>query len=88
MSNAIVFGRGWLILLIAVSLAACGSSDENSSQTSLSVHADSADLKLHTYDMGERDALRVRKDVLRNRLWVLTLDDVRVYDLAKERLIR
>jgi hypothetical protein len=40
--------------------------------------------------MGERDALRIRTDALRNRLWVLTLDEVRIYDTAppRKRLIR
>lgn len=36
----------------------------------------------------ERDALRVRTDTARSRLWVLGLDDVRVYDVASKRLIR
>jgi len=35
-----------------------------------------------------REALRIRQDPRRNRLWVLTLDDVRVYELASRRLIR
>jgi hypothetical protein len=38
--------------------------------------------------MDERDALRVTTDTARNRRWVLGLDDVRVYDTAKKRLIR
>ena len=37
---------------------------------------------------GEHDILRVRTDVLRGRTWVLSLDDVRVYDLSDRRLIR
>ena len=36
----------------------------------------------------ERDALRTRTDAARGRLWVLRLDDVRVYDAASKRLIR
>jgi len=40
------------------------------------------------YGMDERDALRVMTDTARNRRWVLGLDDVRVYDAVKNRLIR
>jgi len=40
------------------------------------------------YGMDERDALRVMTDTARNRRWVLGLDDVRVYDTVKKRLIR
>lgn len=36
----------------------------------------------------EQDALRVRADAKRGRLWVLGLDDLRVYDSAGKRLIR
>jgi hypothetical protein len=35
-----------------------------------------------------RDALRVRTDAARGRLWVLGVDDVRVYDAGGKRLIR
>ena len=37
--------------------------------------------------MDERDSLRIRTDAARNRLWVLGVDDVRVYDAAKNQLI-
>jgi hypothetical protein len=36
----------------------------------------------------EQDALRVRTDASRGRLWVLGPDDLRVYDSAGKRLIR
>ena len=35
-----------------------------------------------------QDALRVRTDAARGRLWVLGVDDVRVYDAGGKRLIR
>jgi len=38
--------------------------------------------------MDERDALRIKTDTARNRLWVLGLDNVRVYDTVKKKLIR
>jgi len=37
--------------------------------------------------MDERDALRIKTDAARNRLWVLGVDDVRVYGAAKNQLI-
>jgi hypothetical protein len=40
------------------------------------------------YAMGEQGSLRSRTDTARNRLWVLGLDDVRVYDVTSKRLIR
>jgi len=43
-------------------------------------------LKLH--ERGERRALRVRMDAARNRLWVLTLDHIYVYDVDGKRLVR
>jgi hypothetical protein len=39
------------------------------------------------YRMDERESLRFRTDASRNRLWVLGVDDVRVYDAAKNQLI-
>jgi len=35
-----------------------------------------------------QDALRVRTDAARGRLWVLGVDDVRIYDASSRRLIR
>ncbi len=35
-----------------------------------------------------QDGIRVRRDTVRNRIWLLGLEDVRVYDAANERLIR
>ena len=39
-------------------------------------------------EAGGRDALRVMPDTARNRLWVLGLEGVQVYDTGKNRLIR
>lgn len=36
-----------------------------------------------THGFNERDALRIKTDTIRNRVWVLGSDDVRVYDAAK-----
>jgi len=35
-----------------------------------------------------RDGFRIRRDEARNRIWLLGLDDVRVYDSVDGRLIR
>lgn len=82
MSNRIVSIRGWLILLLAVAaIAGCGNSEKRS-QNSSGGRADSADLRQDTQGTNERDVLRIREDRVRNRLWVLTLDEVRVYNTA------
>jgi hypothetical protein len=90
MSNRIAAIRSGLILLFTTTaMAGCGI-DGISAHNSPAGRTDSADLQMESYGMIERDALRIRKDTLRNRLWVLTLDEVRVYDTAKnrKRLIR
>jgi hypothetical protein len=43
---------------------------------------------LETYGLSKRDVLRIRLDTTRNRLWVLGVDDVRVYDTTKKQLAR
>ena len=90
MSNRIVSIRGWLILLFAVAATAgCGNS-EIRSENSSGDRADSADLRQDTPEKSERDVLRIREDLVRNRLWVLTLEEVRVYTTAAtgKKLIR
>ncbi len=90
MSNRIFSIRGWLILLFAVAaIAGCGNS-ERRPENSSGGRADSAALRQDTQGTSERDVLRIREDLLRNRLWVLTLDEVRVYNTATtgKRLIR
>jgi hypothetical protein len=90
MSNRIVLIRGWLILLFTVTaIAGCGDL-EKSSQNSSAGRADSAELRPDLQGISERDILRIREDLPRNRLWVLALDEVRVYNTATtgKRLIR
>ena len=90
MSKRIFLIRGWLILFFAVSaIAGCGNS-EIRSENSPGGRADSADLRPESQGTSEREALRIREDPVRNRLWVLTLDEVRVYNTAAtgKRLIR
>jgi len=90
MSNRIVSIRGWLILLFTVTaIAGCGDNGKPSRYSSTG-RADSADLRQDSQGTSERDVLRIREDLLRNRLWVLALDEVRVYNTATtgKRLIR
>ena len=90
MNNRIVSNRGWLTLLLAVTaIAGCGNIGKPS-QNSPEGRADSAALPLDSQQTSDRDILRTREDVLHNRLWVLTLDEVRVYNTAPtgKKLIR
>ena len=52
--------------------------------------ADSGDIRMDAPVNSARDVLRIREDVPRNRLWVLTANEVRVYNTAAagKRLIR
>lgn len=90
MSNRNVSIRGLLFSLITVTaIAGCGELGKPS-PNSPAIRADSAGLRLDTPGISERDVLRIREDLARNRLWVLTLDEVRVYNTATtgKRLIR
>ena len=90
MRNRIVSNRSWLTLLFAVTaIAGCGDIGKRS-QNSSAGRPDSADLRQDSQGITERNVLRIREDVLRNRLWVLTPDEVRVYNTAPtgKRLIR
>jgi hypothetical protein len=90
MSNSIVSMRGWLVLFFAAMvMAGCGN-DGTTVRSASAGRTDNADPRLESHGTGDRGALRVRTDAQRNRLWVLTLDEVRVYDTARmrKRLIR
>jgi hypothetical protein len=68
--------KRWMLVLAA---AMMGSGDEGSMAAAGQAAA---------YKAGERGVLRVKTDGARGRLWVLGVDDVRVYDIAGKRLIR
>jgi hypothetical protein len=90
MSNSIVSIRSRLIVFsLAAAMTGCNDGG-NSAEGSLAGRPDHAGARLDAYGIGDRDAIRIRKDALRNRLWVLTLDEVRVYDSTgtKMQLIR
>jgi hypothetical protein len=79
---------GWWILLVAVTvMAGCGN-ERDPARGPAAGRAGKGYAPAETYWAGERDTLRTRTDAARNRLWVLGLDDVRVFDTVKKRLIR
>jgi hypothetical protein len=75
--------KGWMVILVAT-IMGCGS---ESNMTAAGQAGDSYALPA-AYKAGERGVLRVRTDGARGRLWVLGVNDVRVYDSVKKRLIR
>jgi len=88
MNNQIVLNRSSLALLLATALTAgCGDTGKDSADFS-AAYVGSADLR--NEKQGGQDVLRIREDLVRNRLWVLTSSDVRVYNTAAtgKRLIR
>jgi hypothetical protein len=74
---------GW-ILILALAMTACGSEGN----TAGADPKGPASVLPAAYRAGERGALRVRIDGARGRLWVLGLDDVRVYDIVTKRQLR
>jgi hypothetical protein len=84
MSNRIVSIRSGLIVFFAVTAMAGCSDTGNRFQNLSEGRADNADLRQDVQRTGEQDVLRIREDVIRNRLWVLTLEEVRIYDTAKK----
>ena len=88
MNNQIVSIRSSLALLLATALTAgCGDTGKDSADFS-AAYVGSADLR--NEKQGGQDVLRVKEDLVRNRLWVLTSSEVRVYNTAAtgKRLIR
>jgi hypothetical protein len=77
-----------LVLLFAVTVMMGCSNERNPAHGPTAGRTGNDYALPETYGAGERDALRIRTDTARNRVWVLGLDDVRVYDTAKKKLIR
>jgi hypothetical protein len=68
----------WIVIFVAMLTAGC--SRDVPAQGPAATRAGHSSLL--------QDGIRVRRDAVRNRIWLLGLDDVRVYDAANERLIR
>jgi hypothetical protein len=80
MSNRIIIaGIWWIVILATIAITGC-SLEKGPVENAATVRAAYA-LVLH-------DGLRFRRDEARNRIWVLGLDGVRVYDGHSKRLIR
>jgi len=78
-SRIVVACIWWGSILAAIVMTGC-SSESGPAQGAAAVRAAYADVL--------RDSLRVRQDKARNRIWLLGLEDVRVYDAGSKRLVR
>jgi hypothetical protein len=80
--------RGLILFCAATIMAGCGNGG-NTTQSASATRTD-AGPRLESHGTDDHGALRVRTDAQRNRLWVLTLGELRVYDTAqmRKRLIR
>jgi hypothetical protein len=80
MSNRIIIACVlWVSIFTAIVMAGC-SPESGTARSEGAVRAAYADILY--------DGLLIRRDEARNRVWLLGLDDVRVYDAASKRLIR
>jgi len=79
MRNRIIVAFIWWIVIFAAMLTA-GCSRNVPAPGPAATRADHSSLL--------QDGIRIRRDAVRNRIWLLGLEDVRVYDAANERLIR
>ena len=78
----------WTLVIVGVGiLANCGSERSQATDTVGGTAGGYADLPSPN-GMGGRETFRATMDPARGRLWVLTVDDVRVYDARSRRLIR
>lgn len=80
MSNRIIIASIWWTMIFAAFVMAGCSQERNPAQGPAAFRAGNVDV-LH-------DGLSIRRDAARNRIWLLGLDDVRVYDAESKRLIR
>ena len=90
MSNRTGLIRSWLTLLLAVSATAgCGETGKPSPNASAS-YVDAVYLRNESQGTSEQDVIRVREDLVRNRFWVMTLKEVRIYNTSAtgKRLIK
>lgn len=80
MSNRIIIACIlWISIFSAIALAGC-SQEEAAAQGRAEFRSGDSEVL--------RDGFRIRRDAVRNRIWLLGLDNVRVYDGQSKRLIR
>jgi len=80
MSNRIIIACIWWIMILAAMVMTGCSQEQVAAQRSAEFRGGNGDVL--------RDGFRIRRDMARNRIWLLGLDDVRVYDAGSKRLIR
>jgi hypothetical protein len=76
------------VLLAVSAMAGCGNG-KDPAELSMAARPGIMDpVALKTYGVDPREAIRVRLDTSRGRLWVLGLDHVRVYDTVTQKPMR
>jgi hypothetical protein len=78
-SKTIAAAGAVLVLLVVTGIAATGTGTGTSRNTPVALEA---------YGLHQRDAIAVRSDPVRGRLWVLSLDSLRIYDTATRKPLR
>lgn len=71
------------ILVLAATMAGCGNESNRAAD-----QVGPALVLPVAYKAGEQGVLRVKTDGARDRIWVLSVDDLRIYDRARKQLIR
>ena len=79
---------GFILVLAMTAIAGCSKERPSTQASTASRAASVKSVVLETYGEDERDAIRIRTDTARARLWVLGLEQVRVYDTVTKNLIR
>ena len=86
MRHGIVSSHRWLIFPLVIAVMGCNKAlDQHQGPTAEATVDESSQ---QAYRQDQRNALRTRTDPARGRIWVLGIDDVRVYDAASRRLLR
>jgi hypothetical protein len=80
MRNWIIVAFIWWVVMIFAAMLTMGCSRDVPSQGPAATRAG--------HGIVLQDGIRVRRDATRSRIWLLGLEDVRVYDATNERLIR
>ena len=88
MSNGIVSVCSWLTVVLSVAVMTGCSNEGNPARSAMAAPAGNDNALPETSAVGGWDALRARTDTARNRLWVLGLDHVRVYDTVEKKLMQ
>ena len=88
MQHAAASGMGGGVSPAASQARAFRADDEDRARELGSVYRELYGHLLKRHEQGRQRALRVKVNERRQRLWILALDSVHVYDITKKRLIR